>query len=75
MNTNIPLTPENFEKHKKRIIKIIKDLQLQDIDPNFEMSLKQGIIVGNHMGECDSCNILHYLMSFIFNKHRLVVEK
>ncbi len=73
MNTDIPLTPANFEEHKKRIIKIIQDLQIKDLDPNFEMSLKQGIIGGHHASECDSCNILHYLMSFVINKHRLVV--
>jgi len=75
MNTNIPLTPENFEEHKKRIIKIIQDLQIKDLDPNFGMSMKQGIITGNHAYECNSCNILHYLMSFVINNHRLEMGK
>ena len=75
MNTNIPLTPENFEEHKKRIIKIIQDLQIEDLDPNFEMTLRQGVLAGNHASQCDSCNILHYLMSFVINNHRLVVGK
>ena len=68
----IPLTPENFEEHKKRIIKIIENLQIKDLDPNFELSYEQGIKTGNHAFECDSCNILHYLMSFTINKHRLI---
>jgi len=75
MNTHIPLTPKNFEEHKKRIIKIIQELQIKDLDPNFEMTLEQGIISGNHANKCDSCNILHYLMSFVINNHRLVVGK
>jgi len=68
----IPLTPENFEQHKKRIMNIIDNLKIEDLDPNFQMSYKQGVITGNHAYECDSCNILHYLMSFTINKHRLV---
>lgn len=67
----IPLNPENFEEHKKRIIKIIENLKIEDLDPNFELSYAQGIKTGNHAFECDSCNILHYLMSFTINKHRL----
>ena len=73
--TVIPLTPQNFEEHKKRILKIIQDLEIEDLDPNFEMSMQQGIITGNHMGECDSCNVLHYLFSFVVNKHRLQMGK
>ena len=68
----IPLTPENFEQHKQRIMKIIENLKIEDLDPNFQMSYKQGVITGNHAYECDSCNILHYLMSFTINKHRLI---
>ncbi len=75
MKNIVPLTAANFEEHKKRIIKIIQDLQIEDLDPNFRMSMEQGIKVGNHMGECDPCNILHYLMSFIFEKHRLEIGK
>jgi len=69
-----PLTPENFEEHKKRIIKIIENLHIEDLDPNFELSYEQGVKTGNHAFECDSCNILHYLMSFTINKHRLVKD-
>lgn len=71
----IPLSPENFEEHKKRIIKIIENLHIEDLDPNFELSYEQGVKTGNHAFECDSCNILHYLMSFTINKHRLVEDK
>lgn len=67
-----PLTPENFEEHKKRMLKIIDNLKIEDLDPNFELSYEQGVKTGNHAFECDSCNILHYLMSFTINKHRLV---
>jgi len=74
MNDNIPLTPENFEEHKKRMIKIIEDLNIEDLDPNFQMTFKQGIKTGNHANICDSCNLLHYLMSFTINKHRLEIE-
>ena len=73
--TVIPLTPANFDEHKKRIIKIIEDLKIDDLDPTFQMSFKQGITTGNHMGECDSCNVLHYLFSFVVNKHRLEMGK
>jgi len=71
----IPLTPANFEEHKKRILKIIEDIQIDDLDLNFEMSLKNGVLMGNHANKCDSCNILHYLMAFTINKHRLVMGK
>lgn len=71
----IPLTPQNFEEHKKRAIKLIEDMGIEDLDPNFEMTVKQGIITGNHANECDSCNILHYLMAQVLNKHRLVTGK
>ena len=71
----IPLTPENFDEHKKRILKIIKNLQIKDLDSNFELSYEQGIKTGNHAFECDSCNILHYLMSFTINKHRLMQKE
>lgn len=71
----VPLTPANFEEHKKRAIRIIQALEIDDLDINFKMSLEQGIIVGNHMSECDTCNVLHYLMSFVFNKHRLKMGK
>jgi len=70
----IPLSPENFEEHKKRIIKIIENLHIEDLDPSFELSYEQGVKTGNHAFECDSCNILHYLMSFTINKHRLIKE-
>jgi len=75
MTDYIPLTPQNFEEHKKRIIKIIEDFTLDDLNSNFEMSLQQGIKTGNHANECDSCNILHYLMAYTIDKHRLVVGK
>jgi len=75
MNTAIPLTPENFEEHKKRIVKIIQDLQIEDLDPNFEMSMMSGVLMGNHANKCESCDILHYLMAFVINKHRLVMGK
>jgi len=71
----IPITPANFEEHKKRILKIIDDIQIEDLDINFHMSLANGILMGNHANKCDSCNIFHYLMAFIINKHRLEMEK
>ena len=71
----IPITPTNFEEHKKRIIKIIENLQIEDLDSDFEMSFKTGIKMGNHAYECDSCNILHHLMAFVIDKHRLEVGK
>jgi len=71
----IPITAVNFEEHKKRIIKIIEDIEIDDLDINFEMSMKSGILMGNHANQCDTCNILHYLMAFIINKHRLTVDK
>ena len=74
-NIIIPLTPTNFEKHKKRIIQIIKNLQIEDLDSDFEMSFQAGIKMGNHANECDSCNILHYLMAFVIDKHRLEMGK
>ncbi len=70
----IPLNPKNFEGHKKRILKIIENLKIEDLDPKFELSYEQGVKTGNHAFECDSCNILHYLMSFAINKHRLVED-
>ena len=74
MNDDIPITPENFEENKERIIKIIKDLSIEDLNPNFQMTYEQGIKTGTHANICDSCNILHYLMSFTINKHRLQIE-
>ncbi len=71
----IPLTPANFEEHKKRIIKVIDDIQIEDLDIDFHMSLKNGVLMGNHSNQCDTCNILHYLMAFVINKHRLTVDK
>ena len=71
----LPLTPANFEEHKKRAIKIIADLKIEDLDPNFQMSIQQGIITGNHANECDSCNMLHYLMAIALNNHRLMMGK
>lgn len=75
MTDTIPLTPQNFEEHKKRIIKIIEDLALDDLDSDFEMSLQQGMKMGNHANQCDSCNILHYLMAYVIEKHSLLVGK
>jgi len=69
----IPLTPDNFDEHKKRILKIIENLRIEDLDSDFEMSLKNGVLMGNHANKCDSCNLLHYLMAFVINKHRLEV--
>ena len=71
----IPLTPANFEQHKKRILEIIQNIRIEDLDSDFEMSLKNGIMMGNHANQCDSCNILHYLMAFVIDKHRLEVGK
>ncbi len=73
--TVIPLTPANFEEHKKRIIKIIENLQIEDLDSDFEMSFQSGIEMGNHAYECNSCNIFHHLMAFVIDKHRLEVGK
>ncbi len=71
----IPLTRANFEEHKKRAIKILDDLTIDDLDSDFVMTVKQGIITGNHASECDSCNLLHYLMAYAMNLHRLRVGK
>lgn len=71
----IPITRANFEEHKKRILKIIEDIEIDDLDINFEMSLENGVLMGNHANQCDTCNIFHYLMAFIINKHRLTVDK
>ncbi len=67
----IPITPANFDEHKKRIIQIIENLQIEDLDSDFKMSFESGIKMGNHAFECDSCNILHHLMAFVIDKHRL----
>jgi len=71
----IPITAANFEEHKKRIMKIIEDIEIADLDINFEMSLKSGVLMGNHANQCDTCYIFHYLMAFIINKHRLTMGK
>jgi len=71
----IPITRANFDEHKKRLIKVIEDIDIDDLDPNYEMSFKEGIQMGNHANDCDSCNILHYLMANFINAHRLQVEK
>jgi len=73
--SSIPLTFANFDEHKKRIIKIIENLQIEDLDSDFEMSFETGIKMGNHAFECDSCNILHHLMAFVIDKHRLEVDR
>jgi len=70
----IPLTRANFEEHKKRIIEIIQDIDIDDLDVNYEMNMENGIRMGNHANLCDSCNIFHYLMAFVINKHRLKVD-
>ena len=70
----IPITRANFYEHKKRIIKIIEDIEIDDLNINFEMSLSNGVLMGNHSNQCDSCNTLHYLMAFVINKHRLKVD-
>ena len=71
----IPITRANFDEHKKRIIKVIEDIDIDDLDIiNFEMSLKSGMMMGNHATQCDTCNIFHYLMAIIINKHRLKVD-
>ena len=75
MSDFIPLTRANFEEHKKRIIKIIEDIEIDDLDINFEMSLKNGVLMGNHSNKCSTCNIFHYLMAFVINNHRLTMEK
>lgn len=75
MTDVIPITPANFEEHKKEILKIIQDLKLEDLDPDFEMTMQQGIKAGNHASECDSCNILHYMMSFVIEQHRRELDK
>ena len=75
MTDSIPLTPQNFEEQKKKIIKIIEDLKLDDLDSDFEMSFDQGIKMGNHANQCDSCNLFHYFMAYVIDKHRLVVGR
>ena len=67
----IPITRANFYEHKKRIIKMIEDIQIDDLDINFEMSLRNGVLMGNHASQCNTCNVFHYLMAFVINKHRL----
>ena len=74
MSDVIPITPANFDELKKRIIKVIEDIQIEDLDINFQMSLQNGILMGNHANQCDTCNIFHYLMAFVINKHRLKVD-
>ena len=69
----IPITRANFHEHKKRIIKMMEDIEIDDLDTNFEMSLKNGVLMGNHANQCDTCNIFHYLMAFVINKHRLKI--
>lgn len=71
----IPITPANFEEHKKRIIKLVNNIQIDDLDPQYEMSMSSGIKMGNHANTCDTCNVLHYLMAIIIDTHRLQVEK
>ncbi len=71
----IPITRANFDAHKKRILEIIENINIDDLDPQYEMSMENGIRMGNHANECDSCNVLHYLMAIIINTHRLQVEK
>lgn len=75
MSDLIPITPANFEQHKKRIIQIINDIQIDDLDINFEMSLENGLLMGTHANLCDACNVFHYLMAFVINKHRMTVDK
>jgi len=75
MTDIIPLTTQNFEEQKKKIIKIIEDLTLDDLDSDFEMTFQQGIKIGNHANQCDPCNIFHYLMAQVIDKHSLVVGK
>jgi len=70
----IPLTPANFEEHKKRILDIIQNIQIDDLDSDFEMSLQNGVLMGTHANKCDACNVLHYLMAFVINKHRLEIK-
>jgi len=67
----LPLTPANFEEHKKRALQLIVNFDIDDLDPDFKMTLQQGIKTGEHASQCDSCNMLHYLMSYALNKHRL----
>ena len=54
---------------------VIDDIEIDDLDINFEMNLKNGVLMGNHANDCDACNIFHYLMAFVINKHRLTVDK
>jgi len=75
MDDVIPITPDNFEENKRKIIKIIEDIQIEDLDINFRMSLQNGVLMGNHANQCDSCNVFHYLMAFVINKHRLTTGK
>lgn len=70
----IPLTRANFDEHKKRIIKVIEDIDIDDLDINYEMSLKNGVLMGNHANQCDTCNTFHYLMAIVINKHRLKLD-
>ena len=75
MSDFIPITRANFDEHKKRIIKVIEDIDIDDLDiMGYEMSLKNGVLMGNHANQCDTCNVFHYLMAFVINKHRLKVD-
>jgi len=73
--SSIPLTVANFDEHKKRILKIIENLQVEDLDSDFVMSFATGVKMGQHAFECDSCNILHHLMALVIDKHRLEMGK
>ena len=70
MTEILAITPDNFDEYKEKIIKVIQDLKIEDIDPDFRMSFEQGIKGGNHAYECNTCNVLHFMMSYIIEQHR-----
>ncbi len=68
--SNIPLSPATFDNYKKNIIVMINNIKFDDLDPHFQMSLENGIKMGNHANDCNVCNIYHYLMAIIIDTHR-----
>lgn len=71
----IIINEKNFAEKKQEVIDMIYDIKFDDLDPDFVMSLKEGIKMGNHAFECDACNIFHHLMAIIIDTHRKQMGK
>lgn len=41
MSDLIPITPANFDEHKKRIFKVIEDIQIDDLDQNLHGEIEK----------------------------------